>query len=457
MKTYNQCSVLQDKYKEFYTNIKTIIPENRIFCGPLETLAYGTDASFYRLTPKLVVKARTPQEVSELLKLSSRLKTPVTFRAAGTSLAGQALSDSILVYLAGGWRGHTIGKNAEIISLQPGIIGCDANYYLAPLGKKIGPDPASINAAMIGGIAANNASGMCCGTEENSYKTVESMKLIFADGSMLDTADKASREAFKASHKELIAELERMRDEIKADPELSERIRRKFKIKNTTGYGVNSFIDFEDPIDIIVHLMIGSEGTLGFISEITYRTVIEHKYKASALIIFPSIEDACNATIRLKQGPASAVELMDRAALRSVEEKPGMPSFLKELNEDAAALLVETRASENPTLLKQIEELIDLMAGIPRVFPVTFMDKPEDYNKLWNIRKGLFPSVGGTRKIGTTVVIEDVVFPIGKLSEGALDLQALMKKHGYPEGIIYGHALDGNLHFVFCPDLNDPE
>lgn len=457
MNTDNHCGALPDKYQEFYRRIRPIIPENRLFCGPLQTLAYGTDASFYRLIPKIVVKAHTEREVSEVLKIASDLKTPVVFRAGGTSLAGQAISDSILVYLAGGWRGHRIDKNGELISLQPGVIGGDANYYLAPLGKKIGPDPASINAAMIGGIAANNASGMCCGTAENSYKTVESMKIIFADGSMLDTADAASRKTFAASHQSLIAEIERMRDEIRNDQVLSDRIRRKFKIKNTTGYSVNSFIDFKDPFDIMVHLMIGSEGTLGFISEITYRTVIEHKHKASALIIFPHLENACHATIRLKQGPASAVELMDRPALRSVEDKPGMPTFLKDLSEDAAALLVETRASDTTTLLKQIEELIDLMTGIPTVFPITFMDKAEDYSKLWNIRKGLFPSVGGARKIGTTVVIEDVVFPIEKLSEGTLDLQGLMKKHGYPEGIIFGHALDGNLHFVFCPDLVDPE
>lgn len=457
MKTDNHCSALPDQYKTFYTRVKQLIPEERLFCGPLQTLAYGTDASFYRLIPKIVVKAHTEREVSELLKIAHELKTPVVFRAGGTSLAGQAITDSVLVYLAGGWRGHRISADGEKISLQPGVIGGDANYYLAPLGKKIGPDPASINAAMIGGIAANNASGMCCGTAENSYKTVESMKLIFADGSMVDTADQASREAFKASHKELVAEIERMRDEIKADQALAERIRKKFKIKNTTGYGVNSFVDFDDPFDIIVHLMIGSEGTLGFISEITYRTVIEHKHKASALIIFPNLGDACHATIRLKQGPSSAVELMDRPALRSVEDKPGMPTFLKDLSNDAAALLVETRASDPQTLLKQIDELIDLLTGIPTVFPITFMDKAEDYNKLWNIRKGLFPSVGGARKIGTTVVIEDVVFPIEKLSEGTLELQALMQKHGYPEGIIFGHALEGNLHFVFCPDLADPE
>jgi len=453
----NDCSTLPDNYRTFYGRIKQFIPEERLFCGPLRTLAYGTDASFYRLIPKIVVKAHTEQEVSALMKVAHEMTIPVVFRAGGTSLAGQSITDSVLVYLAGGWRGHRISPDGEQIALQPGVVGGDANYYLAPLGKKIGPDPASINAAMIGGIAANNSSGMCCGTAENSYKTVESMRIILADGTLLDTGDPASREAFRHSHGKLIAEIEGMRDEIAADSVLAERIRKKFKIKNTTGYGINSFVDFADPIDIMVHLMIGSEGTLGFISEITYRTVVEHTHKASALIIFPHIGDACNATIQLKKGPASAVELMDRPALRSVEDKAGMPDFLKGLSDDAAALLVETRASDPKALLAQIGSLIGLVEGIPTVFPITFMDKAEDYTKLWNIRKGLFPSVGGARRIGTTVVIEDVVFPIERLAEGTLDLQRLMQKHGYPEGIIFGHALDGNLHFVFCPDLTDPE
>ena len=457
MKKTTDCNKLPKKYNEFYHAIRQFIDDSRIFCGPFETLQYGVDASFYRLLPKIVVKAWTPEEVSKILKVATGMQVPVTFRTAGTSLSGQALSDSVLIYLAGAWRGYKIADDASSISLEPGVIGATANYYLAPFGKKIGPDQASINACMIGGIAANNASGMCCGTAENSYKTVESMKLIFVDGAQLDTADPTSRERFKESHKDLIRDISGIRDELRADTALAKRISQKFKIKNTTGYGINSFIDYDDPIDIIMHLMIGSEGTLAFISEITYRTVVEHPHKASALMIFENLQLACRATVKLKQGPVSAVELMDRPSLRSVEDKPGMPSFLKELGKDAAAILVETRAASKALVLQQIEKINSLISDIPTVFPITFMDQAADYNKLWNIRKGLFPSVGGARKIGTTVVIEDVVFPLDRLAEGAMELQSMMNKHGYPEGIIFGHALEGNLHFVFCPDLNDQD
>jgi len=448
---------LPEKYGAFYDALAGEIPASRIFCDPFRTLAYGTDASFYRLTPKIVVKVRTTEEASLLLRAADRLSVPVTFRAAGTSLSGQAVTDSVLAVLAGGWRKHRILDGGERIALEPGVIGAEANAFLAPFGRKIGPDPASINHCMIGGIAANNASGMCCGTAQNSYRTVEGMKILLSDGKLLDTADPSSREAFAGSHPGLIAEIARIRDEIRRDEPLRNRIAAKFRIKNTTGYGINSFLDHEDPVDILLHLMIGSEGTLGFIAEVTYRTVEEHPHKASALMIFPDIGSACRATMRLKTGPVSAVELMDRASLRSVEEKEGMPGYLKSLGGDATALLVETRAGDAPTLARQMAEAAEMLEGIPTELPIAFTDRKDEYDKLWMVRKGLFPAVGAVRRVGTTVVIEDVVFPIERLADAALDLERRMRKHGYREGILFGHALDGNLHFVFTQDFSDHE
>ncbi|KHK04521.1 FAD-binding and (Fe-S)-binding domain-containing protein [Desulfovibrio sp. TomC] len=452
----NHTDTLPAAHKAFYDRVRAFLPAERVILGPFRNLALGDDASFYRLVPKIVVKAVTQDEVAKLLRAASVEGVAVTFRTAGTSLSGQALTDSVLIYLAGHWKGFRVHPGAGHISLEPGVIGAEANFQLAPYGRKIGPDPASISACMIGGIAANNSSGMCCGTAENSYKTVESMRLVFADGEMLDTADPVSKARFAAVRKPLLDELAAMRAEILADAELAERIRRKFKIKNTTGYGINAFVDFDDPFDILLHLIIGSEGTLAFISEVTYRTVVEHPFKASSLMIYPDIDAACRATIALKAGPVAAVELMDRASLRSVEDKPGMPAYLKELSEAAAAILVEVRAADKPGLLAAIDGALSRVAGIEPVFPLLFMDAKDDYEKLWNIRRGLFTSVGGARQPGSAVIIEDVVFPIENLAEGTVELQRLMHVHGFPEGIIFGHALEGNLHFVFCPDFGDP-
>jgi len=443
-----------DRYKDLTAVLSQFIPASRLVRDPLRTLAYGTDASFYRLIPKLVVIVENEAEVARVLNETRARRVPVTFRAAGTSLSGQAITDSVLIKLGPGWRGYRIDEGAETISLQPGVIGGHANRYLTPFNKRIGPDPASINAAQIGGIAANNASGMCCGTAQNSYQTLRSMRLMLADGSLLDTGDAGSRERFLSEHPELVEQLMRLVEQVRSNAELVERIRHKYRLKNTTDYSLNALIDFDDPIEIIQHLMIGSEGTLGFMAEITYRTVDDHADKASALMLFPDIEAACKAVAVLKQTPVSAVELMDRAGPHSVEGKPGMPEFLHELSEEAAALLVETRASDSRALAEQVRAIGDALSGLETLHPVRFTDVAEEYALLWNIRKGLFPAVGAVRETGTTVIIEDVAFPVPQLAAAVRDLQTLFHRYHYNEAIIFGHALEGNLHFVFTQDFS---
>jgi len=309
---------------------------------------------------------------------------------------------------------------------------------------------------MIGGIAANNASGMCCGTAQNSYQTVAGMRILFADGSRLDTADPASREAFCRTRGDLLDALGALGRDVRANEALADRVRRKYKIKNTTGYSLNALVDFEDPLDILLHLMIGSEGTLGFISEITYHTVVEHPCKASALMIFPEIETAAAAATILREQPVAAVELMDRASLRSVENQRGLPDYLKTLGRKAAALLVETRAYTADALNGQVHSVTDSLKRLPFVRPAAFTDRVAEYTALWNIRKGLFPAVGAVRKLGTTVIIEDVAFPIDRLARATLHLQEIMRRYRYDEAIIFGHALEGNLHFCFTQDFGPP-
>ena len=284
-------------YGALQRDLSAFIAPERLITDPLRLLAWGSDASFYRLVPRLVVVVENESEVRRLLECCARLHTPVTFRAAGTSLSGQALSDSVLVMLGDGWRGVAIADDARTVTLQPGVIGGVANRRLAPLGRKIGPDPASIDTAMIGGIAANNASGMCCGTAQNSYHTLAGLRVVLADASVLDTRDAASRAAFAAEHPALAFGLAELGRATRDDEALAGRIRHKFRLKNTTGYSLNALIEFSDPVDILAHLMIGSEGTLGFISEITYFTVEEHPHKASALILFAAVfgVSACRA------------------------------------------------------------------------------------------------------------------------------------------------------------------
>jgi len=439
------------------TELRDALPAARVVTDPLRRLAYGTDASFYRLVPQVVVVVESEPEVLVVLAACRRHGTPLTFRAAGTSLSGQAISDSVLLVLGDGWRGATIGPQATTIRLQPGVIGGHANRLLAPYGCKIGPDPASIDAAKVGGIAANNASGMCCGTRENSYHTLAGMRVVLADGAVLDTEEPASVAAFRRSHAELLLGLAMLSRRVRDDARLAERIRHKYRMKNTTGYGLNALTDFADPIDILSHLMIGSEGTLGFISSITYRTVPEHAHKATALILFERLRTACEAVTQLKPTPVSAVELMDRAALASVQEQPGVPPTVAALGPDAAALLVEVRGEDEAQLARHLGAALAALTGIPTATPIAFTTDAAQCAALWKVRKGTFPSVGSRRATGTTVIIEDVAFPVERLAEATHDLQRLLLAHGYDDAIIFGHALEGNLHFTFPQDFGTAE
>lgn len=430
------------------------IPSKRIITNPLQLLAYGTDASFYRLIPKIVIQVHNEKEAVEVIRLTGKLNIPVTYRAAGTSLSGQAISDSVLMVATHEWRKYTILDDGLMIKLQPGIVGARANIHLKPFGRKIGPDPASINAAMIGGIAANNASGMCCGTDQNSYKTIADIRIILYDGTILDTSDEESKSAFLRKHSEIIKEIELLRDEIKANKVLSERIKHKFKIKNTTGYSINALVDYEDPIDIIKHLMIGSEGTLAFISDITYHTVIDEKFKACTLMIFETIEKACEAVPLLKQTPVSAVELLDRESIRSIEDDPEAPSYFRTLPETACLLLVEIQGNDDAEMIAKEDSIRKAVEFTPTIQPYKFTSDPKEYNFNWKARKGLLSSIGGLRKTGTTCLIEDVAFPVERLGEACVALKDLFKRSGYTDAVLYGHALDGNFHIVFSQDFN---
>jgi D-lactate dehydrogenase len=435
----------------FKIQLRLFLSAQDIITRDLQRYAYGSDASFYRLVPKLVLRLNNQEQVVKVIKLADKLKVAITFRAAGTSLSGQAITDSVLILLSSHWQQVEIIENGEKIKLQPGVIGAKANRALLPYARKIGPDPASINSCKIGGIAANNASGMCCGVKNNSYHTLAAIKLIFADGSVLDSADSYSREQFLNSHQTHIKELLNLADKIKKNAKLLSRVQHKYRLKNTTGYGINALIDFTDPIDIITHLMIGSEGTLAFIADITYQTQVIKPFKATGLYLFDNIQISCSLVTQLAKEPIDAVEILDDRALNSVAlQLNQLLDFTAAKNNDAA-LLIEFSADSEAELTeiqgKLEQKIADFQAHL--LPSKGFTQDISVINQLWKIRKGMFPAVGANRKTGTTVVIEDVALPLDKLAVGVEQLHQLFKQFGYDEAIIFGHALAGNLHFVF--------
>lgn len=444
---------MEEKYSRFLEEVGKFVPKNALYTDELRRFAWGTDAGFYRLVPKIIIRSSNEKEVSKILEAASKFDVPVTFRAAGTSLSGQSVSDSVLIVAGKNWERYKVSEDASEITLEPGIVGASVNAILKPYGRKFGPDPASIGSCMVGGIVMNNASGMSCGTHANSDKELESVRIVLMDGTVLDTGDEASRNAFRASHPEFIRKIEELRDEILADKELSDRIRYKYSIKNVTGLNIFPFVRFEDPFDIIAHLLVGSEGTLAFMSQVTMKTLPLPSKEASAMVYFGTIREAAEAVVALKKeiDPAvlNAAELLDKRSLASVND----PMLNEYSDKDLTALLLRVTGSDQTDLDANIGKLSEVLHRFAVLNDAEgnsfiFSSDPAVTGKYWAIRSGIFPSVGGMRREGTTCLIEDIAFHIENLPDATVDLSALLDRHGYDDSCIYGHALEGNFHFI---------
>lgn len=451
-------------YQSFLSELKTAIPDTQLIDDPLKNLVYSTDASFYRLIAKLVVIVDNETQLKSTLKLANKFLVPVCFRAAGTSLSGQAITDSVLIKLSSKWQGYEILDNGQVIKMQCGVLGSAANSALLPFNKVLGPMPASIDAATVGGMAINNAAGM---NSLDTYGQMLSAKFILANGYQFDSkeikANPSKRSEFIKNNKGLVDGIELLMQQVRSKPDLVEKISTKYQIKNTTGYSLRALTEFDDVIDVISHLMIGSEGTLGFISHITHKTIDILPFKATSLVIFDSLSDAGLAVQRLKDEqlllPTSiaAAELIDFLALKAIKDEPGMPSCLQHISHNNVALLIQVEAQSTQELEERVKRTEALLAGLNLFEPAVFTREPKQIKNYWQMRKAIFPAVGANRPAGTTALIEDVAFPIDSLPSALVDLQSLLLEFEYHDAVIYGHALDGNLHFIFSQAFDTQE
>lgn len=430
------------------SKLKSLLGADRVKDSLMDRVSYASDAGFYYLVPEAVVQPSTDQEVAALFRISREENLPLVFRGGGTSLSGQSITDGILVDLSRFWKKIKVEDAGAAVRIQPGITGAMVNAHLRPYRRKIGPDPSSIGAAMMGGILSNNASGMCCGVVQNSYHTLRHVRFILPDGSAFSTERPEDYARFEQKRPDICTELLALRAEILDSPTLLQRIREKYRTKNTVGYGLNAFVDYAKPLDIFAHLLIGGEGTLAFISEAVLETVPDKPEKSTGLLYFTDIFSACQAIPALMETGAAMVELMDRASLRSVEDLEGMPAVVKTLAADCAALLVEFQENSAEELEATVASFERKLPGFSLVEAPEFTRNPAMQAFYWKVRKGLFPAVGAVRASGTTVILEDVAFPLEHLGSAIIDIQALFRQHLYENGIIFGHAKDGNIHFV---------
>jgi D-lactate dehydrogenase len=435
--------------------LERITAPERVLDRAIDRIAFASDASFYRLIPKAVVLAQSVDEVAALFRLARETKVPMTLRAAGTSLSGQAVTDGLLVEVARHWRSVKVEDGGKRFRAQPGVIGVSVNNALRPYRVKMGPDPASINTCTMGGILSNNSSGMCCGVTQNAYHTLESLSFLLPSGTRIDTAAPDADERFRAAEPALWQGILDLKARLEGDPALAGRIRSKYRMKNTTGYSLNAFLDFERPVEIFRNLLVGAEGTLAFISEAVLSTVPDLPVKYTGLLLFPTMHAACAAIVPLRDSGAKALELLDRASLRSVETQPGVPASIRSVPDGTAALLVEYQAEDESERSALEQTAASTVGTLELLEPARFTHDATEQALLWKVRQGTFPSVGAARRSGTTVLIEDVAFPIEHLADAAVDLTKLFARHGYPEAILFGHAKDGNLHFVVTQSFND--
>lgn len=415
----------------------------------LDRVAQASDASHVLLTPSAVATADDADAVARLLRTASDRRMPVTFRSGGTSLSGQSATDGLLVDVRRGFRRIDVLDGGRRVRAQPGATVRQVNTRLARHGYRLGPDPASEAACTIGGVVSNNSSGMACGTVENTYRTLESLVFVLPSGTVVDTAAPDADLRLRAAEPDLVAGLERLRRRVISNPASVAIIERSFAMKNTMGYGVNAFLDYDSPAALLAHLIIGSEGTLAFVAEATYRTVAIRPRSATTLAVFRDLEAATSALPDLVAGGAATLELMDATSIRVGQGLRGAPAAIRGFTvEDQAALLIEYHAGSDDELAALTAGGARLLAAQPLLAPAALSSDAAARAAAWKLRKGLYASVAGARPSGTTALLEDVVVPVPALAATCASLQELFARFDYRDSVIFGHAKDGNIHFM---------
>jgi D-lactate dehydrogenase len=435
-------------------DLEGLVGPDAVMARVSDLVRYASDASPYRIVPRAVVAARDTRDVAALMDYGRRAAIPVTFRAAGTSLSGQAQGGGVMVDVRRHWRGLLIEDGGACVRVLPGTVLGEVNAALVPYGRRLGPDPASTDIATVGGVIANNSGGMRCGVTHDAYQTLRSLTFVLPSGTTIDTAAPGAAEEFAAREPELARGLAAVRDEIRADAPLAERIRRKFQIKNTTGYRLVAFLDADEPLEIFRRLLVGSEGTLGFVSEAVLDTVPFGRRTATAFVLFGTIEDAVACVRPLVEAGASATELMMVLSMKAAQAFVQIPAEWNEAPNDAAAILVEFRSDDEVELAAREAAALEILAGRPALRPPRFTRDAHETKVFWRVREGLHGLLGKLRPQGTSLIIEDVCVPPERIAEAAADVRELLGAHGFLPGVA-GHASAGNLHFMLTPTLTD--
>ncbi|MDD5459326.1 MAG: FAD-linked oxidase C-terminal domain-containing protein, partial [Phycisphaerae bacterium] len=415
----------------------------------LHRAAFSTDASIYRILPVCIVSPQTAEDIAAVVKYAVENNIPVVARGAASGLAGESLSSGIVFDMTR-YMNKIIGIEDEgkIVVCQPGAVLNNVNDYLAPFGRKIGPDPSSSNRATIGGSLANNATGAHSLQYGYMGEHVHSIEAVLSDGSIVEIENGLMPEDIKDEKlRHIAAQLQKLLTEnnetiAEAMPETK---------RNRCGYSIFGICN-DGKIDL-ARLLGGSEGTLAVFTQIKMRTVPLPKSKAIVQIEFATLEKMAEAVPFIIDTDPATCELMDKSVIAMARD--ALPHFRDILPADAEmVLLVEHIGETEAEVHKKIDATINAVSSLAANADAVF-DEPTQ-QRLWKSRKDAVPLL--SRKKGpkhTIAFMEDVSVDYRKLADYIRGLIKIAAEFNLTMSY-YGHAGDGELHIRPWLDLSDP-
>lgn len=420
-------------------------------------ILYSTDASIYQIEPQGVVIPRTYDDLQSAVELAVKYKIPVLARGAGTSLAGQAIGNALILDVSR-WLDSVIAIDPEsrTATVEPGVVLSTLNAAAAKHGLMFGPDPASAERATMGGIIANNATGARSLTYGMTADHLISADVIMADGSSGTLGERSTLDNSLISN--LYSSALQIRE--KYSDTIAKNWPRSWR--NSAGYRLNYLLPWSAtkpsqwigesyPANLkpgtwnLTPLLAGSEGTLAIIQRATLRLVEKPEHTVLAVLQYQSNADACDDVPRLLTHHPSAVELIPRFIIRQARSIPAYARQMGWVIGDPAALLVVEFSGDQPSALK------DAARNVGEV--LTIAESREDQARIWNVRKvGLGLLDSRPQSARPAAFVEDCAIPVDKLGEFVREIEKILSAHE-TEGGIYAHASAGCLHIRPILDL----
>ena len=417
---------------------------------PASRILYSTDASIYQIEPLGVAFPKNQEDLHAAVELAAKYKVPILPRGSGTSLAGQAIGDALILDCSR-WLDSIIEINPEArtATVEPGVILLKLNALAEKHGLMFGPDPASIERATMGGVIANNATGAHSLSYGMTADHLLSAEIIASDGSLATLEEQATL------GNSLVSNLRSTAFAIRET--YADVIQKNWPHtwRNSAGYRLNYLLPWSPsapsqwigssyPANLtpdtlnLAPLLAGSEGTLAIIRRATVNLVPKPKHTILAVLAYQSNAEACDDVPRLLTHHPSAVELVPRMIIWLAR---GVPAYARQMGwviGDPAALLIVEFSGDDPAALK------DAARKIGEV--LTIAESKEDQARVWNIRRvGLGLLDSRPQSARPVAFIEDCAIPVGKLGDFVREVERILATHG-TEGGMYAHASAGCLH-----------